>query len=57
MGASLSKPPDSYSTYISENIQYGERPKTCYNIVCNKLKNSFKYIKIKLIINNFYVNY
>ncbi|KAG4096942.1 hypothetical protein H8356DRAFT_1679247 [Neocallimastix lanati (nom. inval.)] len=32
MGSSFSKPPDSYSTYISENIQYGERPKTCYNI-------------------------
>jgi len=32
MGASLSKPPDSYATYISENVQYGERPKTCYNI-------------------------
>jgi len=35
MGAAFSKPPDSYSTYMLENIQYGERPKTCYNIVLN----------------------
>jgi len=32
MGASFSRPPDSYQTYISENIEYGERPRTCYNI-------------------------
>jgi len=49
MGSSFSKPPDSYSTYISENIQYGERPKTCYNIVCDN-NNVYMYILKENII-------